>query len=61
MSQSIAKRIISFRRKHSLSQADFAKKLKVQQSTVSRWENGATVPMGLYAALLRSILSARAK
>lgn len=36
-------RIISFRRKMKMSQAEFAPLLGVAQQTLSSWENGTTV------------------
>lgn len=38
-----------------LSQGQFAKKLGVQRSTVSRWERGAFQPLPLYLKAIKEL------
>jgi transcriptional regulator with XRE-family HTH domain len=44
-------RLKRLREKRGWTQSDLARALKVQQSTVSRWEGGLTEPVGLYAGI----------
>ena len=40
----LGKKIVEYRKKNKLTQKEFAKKLYVTNTTVSRWESGVTVP-----------------
>ncbi len=40
----IGRKIVEYRKKNKLTQKEFAKKLYVTNTTVSRWESGVTVP-----------------
>lgn len=42
-----------------MTQADFAKALKVNQSTVSRWERGALKPSGDELVAIRALAQER--
>lgn len=49
-------RIVGFRKKHALTQADAAERLKVSQQTISRWESGKQEPDPSAQAILREHL-----
>ncbi len=40
----VGRKIVEYRKKNKLTQKEFAKKLYVTNTTVSRWESGVTVP-----------------
>ncbi len=40
----IGRKIVEYRKKNKLTQKEFARKLYVTNTTVSRWESGVTVP-----------------
>jgi len=47
--QTIAERLVAFRRGRGWSQKQLAKALRVDPTTLSRWESGARIPVGVYA------------
>ena len=40
----VGRKIVEYRKKNKLTQKEFAQKLYVTNTTVSRWESGVTVP-----------------
>lgn len=48
--------ILGYRKKHALTQAEAAERLKVSQQTISRWESGKQEPDQTAQATLRSEL-----
>ena len=62
MSKNLADNIVTLRKKHGLSQEQFAEKISVSRQTVSNWERGIAVPdvetINLIAKLLDTDLSA---
>ncbi len=57
MSKGLPKIIEELRKKRGWTQELLASKLRVQQSTVSRWERGETVPVGLYLESLNRMIT----
>lgn len=62
MSKNLADNIVTLRKKHGLSQEQFAEKISVSRQTVSNWERGIAVPdvetLNLIAKLFDTDLSA---
>lgn len=62
MSKNLADNIVTLRKKHGLSQEQFAEKISVSRQTVSNWERGIAVPdvetINLIAKLFDTDLSA---
>lgn len=52
----IVRDFVMFRYRHNLSQEDVARIFQVRQTTVSRWESGATLPPNQVANKMMDIL-----
>lgn len=48
--------IRAYRRKHNLSQSEFAAKLGISVRTLQNWEIGRNAPRGLYKIALMGVL-----
>ena len=56
LSANIPKRLIKLREKTGLTQQKIAEKIGVNTSTITRWQNGDTAPVGLSLASLERLL-----
>lgn len=56
-SLSFAKKIVRLREARGWTQFEMSRHMGISQSTICRWETGATVPRGLYAELIEKQLA----
>lgn len=56
MQKSIPNRLINLRKKTGLSQREIAEKIGVNPSTITRWQNGVSEPVGLSLTSLERLL-----
>ncbi|MBI2514504.1 MAG: transcriptional regulator [Opitutae bacterium] len=54
--ETIAERLVAFRRGRGWSQKQFARALRVDPTTLSRWETGKKTPTGVYRVRVRATL-----
>ncbi len=55
MTSDISGKIVTFRRREGINQAEFGERVGVTQGTVSRWEKGANPEPDMLAAIARTI------